>query len=102
MDAAVKIVVLEFGDNNTIFFHAYASMSKKRNEVHRLQKEDGVWVDKDNGMFEHMVEYFINIFSTAGTDMETILTGVDDSILDDQNIILVAQVTEVNVVRSCV
>lgn len=58
----------------------------------RLQREDGIWVDKENGMFDHVEEYFHNMFTSEGTEMDMVLKEIRSSITEAQNDVLSAPV----------
>ena len=58
---------LESEDKNTAFFHAFASERKRRNNISKLKREDGSWVEGEERLKDHITGYFYNLF-TSTTD----------------------------------
>ncbi|XP_031099673.1 uncharacterized protein LOC116003873 [Ipomoea triloba] len=53
------------GDSNTKYFHNSVKMRKRRNKVHKLQNEDGVWIDNADAIGSVMVDYFQLLFTAT-------------------------------------
>lgn len=58
-----KQLWLQAGDQNSRYFHASMSLRKRNNQIHRLQNDEGQWVEWDNGLEELITEYFSGLFS---------------------------------------
>lgn len=88
-----KLFWLKEGDDNTSFFHAYASARKKNNRVNFLMTDGGTRVDSNAGMCEIVKDYFSSIF--AATDLvQPAYTNVSPRVVsNEQNQILVEEVS---------
>ncbi|KAL8100581.1 hypothetical protein AgCh_032729 [Apium graveolens] len=80
-----KQLWLQFGDLNTKYFHASATTRRKNNLIAKLQNENGIWVDKGSGLHEVMEDYFRNIFSTTGVELEEIMREIPNRITENHN-----------------
>ncbi|KAL8125864.1 hypothetical protein AgCh_013243 [Apium graveolens] len=58
---------LKEGDQNTRFFHSFASGKKKNNQIARLKDKHGIWVDSVQGVQEIVTDYFSEVFKSSGT-----------------------------------
>lgn len=58
-----KLHWLKEGDENTRFFHSYASTRKRINKITYLVGEDGVRVEDQEGMSEVVRDYFTRLFT---------------------------------------
>jgi hypothetical protein len=66
---------LKEGDKNTNFFHSVASERRKKNNIKKLKREDGVVVEEMGAMKEVVTNYFLNLFSSnTGTRMDELLS----------------------------
>lgn len=50
------------GDNNTHFFHKFASVRREHNKVKRLKVANGEWRETEDEIQDTIVKYFENIF----------------------------------------
>lgn len=92
---------LQAGDKNTAFFHAFASERKRRNTIRRLKKDDGNWVEGEESLKEHIVDYFYNIFSSeARNDNEEIIHTVQPKVTEGMNNLLCADYSEEEVKKA--
>uniref|UniRef100_A0A803PY78 Reverse transcriptase domain-containing protein n=1 Tax=Cannabis sativa TaxID=3483 RepID=A0A803PY78_CANSA len=77
---------LKAGDRNTKFFHKHASFRKKVNTIKFLKTEDGSVVNTQEGIVNLITDYFQNLFSTQGSDVNAasaifscLNSGLEDS-----------------------
>lgn len=59
---------LKVGDNNTRFFHKFASVRKEHNRIKKLKDENGEWQETEDGIQNTIVKYFENIFTATETE----------------------------------
>lgn len=57
-----RVAWLKDGDRNTKFFHPKSSNHQRRNRITPLKDNEGAWIERDQ-LYEHIVSYFINLFS---------------------------------------
>ena len=78
---------LKHGDQNTSFFHGFATARKKKNFIKKLKNNDGEWVDDQPGLQILACEYFSDLF-TAGVHepdlnvIEKVIPRVDQAMND--------------------
>jgi hypothetical protein len=77
---------LQFGDHNTMYFHACASQKKQRSHILRIKDSTGRWCSTEKDVETAFVSYFSELF-TAGTEveMEATLDAVDSRITREMN-----------------
>lgn len=63
--------VLRNGDRNTAYFHAKASMRRKRNCIKVLEDSNGVKHKSREGLIKVVLDYFSNLFSTSRPEITT-------------------------------
>lgn len=59
---------LREGDQNTRFFHKYASTRKNRNSLERIKGEDGEWRETSEGIQQVVEDYFDKLFQSTSLD----------------------------------
>lgn len=59
---------LREGDQNTKFFHNYATGRKKRNQIKKLKDKNGVWKENKDELQQIITEYFEDLFKASGVD----------------------------------
>lgn len=57
---------LREGDQNTKFFHKYATGRKHKNQLLKLQDSNGEWHENKEGIRNIIVEYFSDLFKSSG------------------------------------
>lgn len=73
-----RVMWLKEGDQNTTFFHNFASERKEINSISGLLNSDGVWTDKEEEMKEVARSYFEKILQSSNPDkIEEVLDGVE-------------------------
>lgn len=74
------------GDQNTRFFHTYASTRRANNCIRRLKDQYGNWKEEETQIQDIVVEYFDNLF-TSTMDVEEVLTPreVVNQVTTEQN-----------------
>lgn len=83
---------LRLGDKNITFFHRHAAAKKKMNQIHRLEREDGTFVEIESNIEDLARTFFHDLFSTEGVgDMEHLVSGIEASISPEDNRSLVKE-----------
>lgn len=57
-----KTFWLREGDQNTRFFHQFASTRKRNNVLHRIKDNTGAWQETNAGIRDVIVDYFSQLF----------------------------------------
>ena len=79
-----RVSWLKHGDRNTKFFHSKASQRRKRNFIHGIQNQQGIWVDDIGEVAEVAINYFETIFQSGTCDrMDECLDTVPQRITTD-------------------
>ncbi|GMI95338.1 hypothetical protein HRI_003203100 [Hibiscus trionum] len=77
---------LRNGDRNTTFFHRHASERRRKQRISKLTDADGSEVEETDAMSSIATNYFVDLFSTAGsTNVECILSGINPCITESMN-----------------
>lgn len=89
---------LKSADNNTKYFHVYASARKKKNQIMQLKDESGNWCDWKHGLAEVIGDYFEKLFKANDVIYDEVLVSIGSRITTDQNELLTTRFTveEVN------
>ena len=90
-----RIQWLKEGDKNTKFFHASVQGKRRRNSLHKLQKEDGTWTESEEELSTEIAGYYrILLDSNEGGDLNEVLHGIPHTITDELNRNLLKPVLE--------
>ncbi|KAK6147269.1 hypothetical protein DH2020_018181 [Rehmannia glutinosa] len=92
-----KLFWLKGGDANTRYFHTVASTRKRHNTITRLKNQAGTWITWDSGLGSHMVNYFVDIYSSTRCDLDPILQCVEQKVSLQQNEALQEPFTELEI-----
>lgn len=82
---------------NSQFFHATALTRKRKNSLDRLRNSQGHWSSSQDEMDMMIVEYFNILYKTEGCSSEDVLACIESSITDDQNMMLLAPFSDIEV-----
>ncbi|KAA3465418.1 reverse transcriptase [Gossypium australe] len=86
---------LKAGDENSAFFHKYASYQKKINAISRLELEEGGETTKQDKIVETTTSFFQKLFMSKGArDSSHLLQGIEESISPDINASLLSTFTK--------
>src|SRR5690606_3093863 len=86
---------LREGDRNTKYYHALTKQRRARNRITKLQDENGIMVEDDDGMVAIATQYFRQIFESSNPkEIQDALTHIQTTITDAINYDLTAPVTE--------
>uniref|UniRef100_A0A2N9GXY8 Reverse transcriptase domain-containing protein n=1 Tax=Fagus sylvatica TaxID=28930 RepID=A0A2N9GXY8_FAGSY len=81
-----RISWMREGDCNTKFFHECASQRKRKNEIKRLQSQDGAWVSEKEELGGLVNNYFQNLFTTSNpVGVNQVVNLVDRVVTEDMN-----------------
>lgn len=88
---------LQNGDQNTKFFHRFASARKQKNTINRIKDVHGEWKDTEEEIQAVIVNYFTEIFSSSGvagrlSDREKV-----NQVAESENNELIAEITDAEV-----
>jgi len=90
-----KANFLRYGDSNTRWFHARASMRKKTNTISKLEREDGTMTDDSQEIAHIIMAYYEQLFSSSGVrDLEQVLQVVPVKVTQAMNEVLCAPYSE--------
>ncbi|CAL5356308.1 unnamed protein product [Camellia sinensis] len=93
-----RIRWLQYEDRNSSFFNASVIQRRQRNQILKLQKEDGTWVESVSEIDNYIREYFENLFSNVGVrDMESALSVVEPLVSREMNTLLIKPVTDTEI-----
>ncbi|XP_074342552.1 uncharacterized protein LOC141680149 [Apium graveolens] len=82
------------GDKNTRYFHRACNTRRRNNRIHRLQNEEGAWVDWQNGLQNHITQFYTDLFTGAHTNHVEVIDAVSQSISQTHNRELLQEVTK--------
>lgn len=81
-----RIEWLQYGDQNTMYFHCRAMERNKRNFISGLENEHGAWVEGKNHIGDLLTRYYSSLFTTTNpTDLDPVLNGVELRVTEDMN-----------------
>ncbi|KAK6140574.1 hypothetical protein DH2020_025681 [Rehmannia glutinosa] len=89
-----KLYWLKGGDSNSKYFHTVASTRHRHNSISKLKTANGIWLTWDNGLGNHLVNYFMELFSSSGSHHDTLLDCICPKITEEQNLSLLQPFTE--------
>lgn len=84
---------LNWGDNNTRWFHMKASNCRKVNRIHGLFDTNGEWVEEDHEMESVANQYSQDLFQSTSPQLEVInqiLEAIPNCLTVEQNLKLIA------------
>jgi hypothetical protein len=64
---------LQHGDQNTSFFHNFASARRKKNYIERLRNDENDWVEGTNFLKPLVQQYFSNLFTSEVNETDQVL-----------------------------
>ena len=81
-----RIDWFQHGDRNTSFFHAKASARQRKNFMHGLLDDDGVWQVEEDKMVEIAIGYYGDLFSTSNpVEFSELLLAVKPKVTQAMN-----------------
>ncbi|XP_074356438.1 uncharacterized protein LOC141696155 [Apium graveolens] len=89
-----KQLWLHSGDKNSRYFHASTSVHRRNNQMHRLKNGGGTLVEWEDGLAEHITEYYKHFFTATQSNWHEVIDCIDSKITAAQNVDLLKQVTE--------
>ncbi|XP_026459959.1 uncharacterized protein LOC113360698 [Papaver somniferum] len=72
-------------DNNTNFFHQYASDRNRYNIIHTLRDSTGLWIEGQQQLSQLLTNYFKNISSTSNNNIDPIFNNILTPLIDDND-----------------
>lgn len=85
---------LKEGDQNTRFFHKYASQRNKTNLIARIKDDSGQWCENLEDIQKVIENYFSNLFTASSTNGQLSQREEIKRVSEQENIDLVSTVTE--------
>ncbi|KAL4318902.1 hypothetical protein GQ457_18G009340 [Hibiscus cannabinus] len=96
-----RILWLSAGDQNTSFFHAKASVRKKKNAILGLYDSNGYWQTSTTEVLRVASDYFVSLFSAnPPVDAPAFLEHITPSVTADMNSGLLASFTTEEVIAA--
>ena len=95
-----KTASLKDGDQYSIFFHSRASHRFRRNEILKLQRDDGSWCEGEHQIATLFVNYFTSLFRLDVPDinnMDGVLVTTSWVVTSEMNQYLLAEFTKIEV-----
>ena len=92
-----KTLWLKEGDMNSRFFHATASMRKKKNTIEKLRNDQGMWCSNPCELDDLITKHFKNLFSSGGCVCEPVLSCIESRITALHNQLLLEPFTAIDV-----
>ncbi|XP_074337163.1 uncharacterized protein LOC141674333 [Apium graveolens] len=80
-----KQLWLQAGDQNSKFFHMYASNRRRNNQINKLKNEEDQWVEWESGLAELMSGYFSTLFTAMDVDWQEVVGCIPTTITETQN-----------------
>uniref|UniRef100_A0A803QEL1 Reverse transcriptase domain-containing protein n=1 Tax=Cannabis sativa TaxID=3483 RepID=A0A803QEL1_CANSA len=88
-----KQLWLREGDQNSKYFHAYATSRKKHNSVTKLKDAQGNWIDWKNGLSDVILNYYNDLFCSSATNTSPVTINIPSTVTRAQNESLLAPVS---------
>lgn len=57
---------LQDGDRNTRYYHVKATKRKRRNRIHMLRNNDGIWIEDEKQLKSLVIDFFKRLFCGEG------------------------------------
>lgn len=82
----VKLFWLQNGDQNTKFFHRFASAWRKNNGFQRIKNEDGEWTESEEDIQGVVTNYFSKLFKPSCLNGKLSDRDVVNQVIELENI----------------
>ena len=95
-----QIEWLKCGDDNTRFFHSYASSRKSNNTIKSLLNSDGMTVSDKQGLTHIISSFFEDLFSASGTNIDAlnqVTRAIPTTVTADMNQLLLCPFVAIEV-----
>ena len=92
-----KTACLKDGDQNSKFFHSRALHHFRRNEILKLQRDDGSWCEGEHQIVPLFVNYFSSLFRSDDLDIshiDDVLAATPQVVTPEMNLGLLAEFTK--------
>uniref|UniRef100_A0A803NWW7 Reverse transcriptase n=1 Tax=Cannabis sativa TaxID=3483 RepID=A0A803NWW7_CANSA len=93
---------LKLGDRSTTFFHAAASICRRRNQVWSLQDKDGVMKENINEVSGIITDYFKNLFTSDQPDISMELEDLFDRKIGEEENQSLTRIPSIEEIRDTV
>ena len=94
----MKANFLKYGDANTRWFHARASMQRMTNAIFSLERADGTLTEDVHEIEEIISAYYSKLFSSSGVrDLEQVLQAVPIKVTQAMNELLCAPYSDTEI-----
>ncbi|GAU43270.1 hypothetical protein TSUD_36200 [Trifolium subterraneum] len=92
-----KMHWLQEGDMNTRFFHMSATVRSKKKKVTKLIADNGTEAHTQEELCEVAKSYFDTLFKPRDGDHDPVLNLIQPRVTDDDNLVLTAPITKVEI-----
>ncbi|KAL8118653.1 hypothetical protein AgCh_016247 [Apium graveolens] len=89
----VKQMWLQHGDQNTKFYHQFASARKTNNGFKRIKDAGGKWKETEEEIQGVITNYYAEVFQTLGLNGKLSDREIVNQVTEDENANLVAKIT---------
>lgn len=87
-----RVCWIEWGDQNTKFFHATASQRRRKNKIRGLLNSNGEWQEGQEEIDGIVLDYFASIYkSYQASCFEASLNAINAQVTQDMNVELLAE-----------
>lgn len=80
-----KQLWLSAGDQNSKYFHNYASTRRRNNQITKLINDEGNWVEWETGLTALISEYFSKLFTANEVDWQEVIDNIPTTVTISQN-----------------
>ncbi|XP_074346913.1 uncharacterized protein LOC141685724 [Apium graveolens] len=88
-----KQMWLQAGDQNSKYFHSFASNRRRNNQIDKLKNEDGQWLEWESGLAELISNHFSTLFTATEVDWQEVVNFIPSTITSTQNYSLLHAIT---------
>ncbi|XP_060974078.1 uncharacterized protein LOC115695073 [Cannabis sativa] len=95
-----KQLWLREGDRTSKYFHAKPTSRRQSNVIQRLKNTAGEWVGWETVLPDTVVNYFQHLFHDSATDFSSVINCVPHLVAEDQNALLLEEVTRMEIKKA--
>lgn len=88
---------MQNGDQNTKFFHRFASARKRKNDFHRIKNQAGEWQETGEGIQGVVTSYFVELFKSTFSISKLTDREVVNQVTDEEKRELTREITTMEV-----
>lgn len=85
LEAKIETILVREGDQNTRFFHNFASGRRRNNQIRRLRNKEGEWRDSEQDIQGIDIDYFTELFTSSRAEGSLSSPDVVQCVMEEQN-----------------